>query len=207
MEKEEEKEKKKSGFATASLVLGIIGLCTSFIPIVNNLSFILALIGILFAIVSLIKKASKKMAIAGIIICILTCYFTVKSQEATVNSINDAFGEVESSLNDATGDNTDEIAEKYCDVSFGTIEVTTSYGFTEAKLPVTITNIGSESKSFSIQIEALDENGTRIETDTIYVSNLSAGQSAAENAFTIISSDTAKQLKTATFNVVSISMY
>lgn len=202
-----EVEKKKSGFGTASLVLGIIGLCTSFIPIVNNLSFILALIGILFAIVSLIKKASKKMAIAGIIICVITCYATVKAQEATVNAINDAFGEVESSFNDATGDNTEEIAKNNCDVSFGTIEVSTSYGYSEAKLPVTITNIGSESKSFTVQIEALDENGTRIETDTVYVSNLGAGQSAIENAFTLTSSDTAKQLKSATFNVVSISMY
>lgn len=45
-------EKKKSGFATAGLVLGIIGICTSFIPILNNISFILGLIGILFGIVS-----------------------------------------------------------------------------------------------------------------------------------------------------------
>ena len=27
---------KSSGFATAGLVLGIIGVCTSFIPIINN---------------------------------------------------------------------------------------------------------------------------------------------------------------------------
>ena len=44
-------EIKKSGFATAGLVLGIIGICTSFIPIVNNLSFVLGLIGILFGVV------------------------------------------------------------------------------------------------------------------------------------------------------------
>lgn len=31
-------ERKKSGFGTAGLVLGIIGVCTSFIPIVNNVS-------------------------------------------------------------------------------------------------------------------------------------------------------------------------
>ena len=52
-----EETKKKSGFATAGLVLGIIGLCTSFIPIINNVSFILALIGGIFAIISLFKKA------------------------------------------------------------------------------------------------------------------------------------------------------
>lgn len=63
-------EKKKSGFATAGLVVGIIGICTSFIPIVNNASFILALLGIIFGIISLIKNASKGQAIAGIIISI-----------------------------------------------------------------------------------------------------------------------------------------
>ena len=59
-------ERKKSGFGTAGLVLGIIGVCTSFIPIVNNVSFVLGLIGGILAIVSLIKKASKGQAIAGV---------------------------------------------------------------------------------------------------------------------------------------------
>ncbi len=53
----EHSEKEKSGFGTASLVLGIIGICTSFIPIINNLSFVLGLMGLLF--ISSIKKASK----------------------------------------------------------------------------------------------------------------------------------------------------
>ena len=32
-------ENKKSGLATAGLVLGIIGICLSFIPIINNAAF------------------------------------------------------------------------------------------------------------------------------------------------------------------------
>ena len=44
----EHSEKEKSGFGTASLVLEIIGICTSFIPIINNLSFVLGLMGLLF---------------------------------------------------------------------------------------------------------------------------------------------------------------
>ncbi len=59
----EHSEKEKSGFGTASLVLGIIGICTSFIPIINNLSFVLGLMGLLFAIISSIKKASKGQTI------------------------------------------------------------------------------------------------------------------------------------------------
>lgn len=53
----EHSEKEKSGFGTASLVLGIIGICTSFIPIINNLSFVLGLMGLLF--ISSIKKLVK----------------------------------------------------------------------------------------------------------------------------------------------------
>ena len=36
-----DKTKKKSGLATASLVLGFIGAVLSFIPIINNIAFIL----------------------------------------------------------------------------------------------------------------------------------------------------------------------
>ena len=79
-------ETNKSGFATAGLVLGIIGMCTSFIPIVNNLSFVIALIGISFGIVSLLKKASKGQAIAGIIICVLAIVITINSQQALSDS-------------------------------------------------------------------------------------------------------------------------
>ncbi len=83
-------ETKKSGFATAGLVLGIIGLCTSFIPIINNVSFILALIGGIFAIVSLIKKASKGMAIASIIICVITGVVVLQSQKTLSDTLNNA---------------------------------------------------------------------------------------------------------------------
>lgn len=49
-------EKKKSGLATAGMVLGIVGICTSFIPFINNLSFIMAIIAFIFGIISLVKK-------------------------------------------------------------------------------------------------------------------------------------------------------
>lgn len=204
----EEKEKKKSGFATAALVLGIIGLCTSFIPIVNNLSFILALIGILFALVSLIKKASKKMAIASILICILTCYFTIKAQEATVDALNDTFNAVDSNLSDITGDNTDDILKNSCDVTIGNFEVIEgSYGIDDTKLSVTVKNKTSENKSFSIQIEAVNPDGSRITTDYVYANNLTAGQSQNFECFQFVSSDDLESLKNATFNIVEVSMY
>ena len=69
-------KEKRSGFATAALVLGIIGICLSFIPILNNASFFLGILAVIFAIVALIKKASKGKAIAGLILGIC-CYYII----------------------------------------------------------------------------------------------------------------------------------
>lgn len=197
--------KKKSGFATAALVLGIIGLCTSFIPIFNNVSFILALIGVLFAIVALVQKASRKMAIVAIIVCILTCVYTIKAQEATVKSINDAVDNVEKELN---GDSTEDILKNSCDVTFGQFETTSSdFRIMSTKLSVTVKNKSSETKSFSIKVEAVNSDGSRIETDTVYIDSLNAGQTQEASCFQFVSSDKVESLKNATFKVVEISMY
>lgn len=196
--------KKKSGFATAGLVLGIIGICTSFIPIVNNVSFILGLIGIIFGIVSLIKKASKGQAIVGVILCILAIAITINSQQALSDSLN----EVSSNLDKATGSSTEEILTNDANVELGNFEVTKgSYGITNTKLTVKVTNKTSEKKSFSFHIEAVDDAGTRINEDYVYANNLAAGQSQNFDIFTLVSSDKIDTMKNATFKIIEASMY
>lgn len=196
--------KKKSGFATAGLVLGIIGICTSFIPIVNNVSFILGLIGIIFGIVSLIKKASKGQAIVGVILCILAIAITINSQQALSDSLN----EVSSNLDKATGSSTEEILANDANVELGNFEVTKgSYGITNTKLTVKVTNKTSEKKSFSFHIEAVDDAGTRINEDYVYANNLAAGQSQNFDIFTLVSSDKIDTMKNATFKIIEASMY
>ena len=56
----EKVENKKSGLATAGLVLGIIGICLSFIPILNNASFFLGILAVIFGIIPLIKKQVRE---------------------------------------------------------------------------------------------------------------------------------------------------
>ena len=161
-------EKRKSGFGTAGLVLGIIGICTSFIPIVNNLSFVLAIMGILFGIVSLAKKASKGQAIAGIIICVLAIVITINSQQA----LSDSLETISKDLNKATGSSTEEVLKNDVDVTLGKFEVTKDkYGITDTKLTVKVTNKTSETKSFDFHIEAVDSNGSRIAEDYVYANN------------------------------------
>lgn len=195
---------KKSGFATAGLVLGIIGICTSFIPFVNNLSFVLGLIGVIFTIISLIKKASKGQAIAGLILCALAIVITINSQKALSDSLN----EVSANLDKATGASTEEVLKNDVNVEMGEFKVTKdSYGITDTKLTVKITNKTNEKQSFNLHIEAIGTTGERIDEDYIYANDLGAGQSQSFDIFTFVTSDKINEMKNATFKIIEASMY
>ncbi len=193
-----------SGMAKASLVLGIVAMCTCFIPIINNASFIMGVLAAIFGIVALIKKQRKGKAITGLVLGILSVVITISLQ----NSWSKALDDLSDDLDTITGDNTEKVLKENVDVTFGSfIGNVDEYGFTDTKLPVNVTNKSNEKKSFSIEIEAIDSNGTRIDTDTIYISNLNPGQTQSETAFTFVSSDKVNSLKSAKFNVVKVSMY
>lgn len=194
---------KKSGFATAGLVLGIIGLCTSFIPIINNLSFVMGILAIIFGIIALTKKSGKGKVIASIILGILAIAITLNSQK----TLSDSLDAVSKDLDKISGNSTEEILANDVDVSIGKFEVTEGQYLTETKLVVKVTNKTSETKSFNIQIEAIDSDGSRITNDYIYANNLSAGQSQSFDTFNLMSSDQIEKLKNATFKVVEVSMY
>lgn len=86
-------EKKKSGFATAGLVLGIIAICFSFIPLVSYVSFVLGALAIIFSIVALAKRASKGMAIAGLIVAVIAVFMAYnmhKGLEKVVDEVSNA---------------------------------------------------------------------------------------------------------------------
>lgn len=196
-------EKKKSGLATAGLVLGIIGICTSFIPVINNVSFILGLIGTIFGIVALIKKASKGQAIAGIILCVLTIVITINSQKTLSDSLNTWSQD----LDKAAGNSTEEVLKNDVDIQLGNFQVTKGTYTTETVLKATVKNKTNDTKSFSIQVEAVDANGSRIANDYIYANNLNAGQSQEFKLFEYVESDKLNLMKNATFKIVEASMY
>lgn len=201
-------ENTKSGFAVASLVLGIIGVLFSLIPIINNASFIFGIIGLVLGIIGLIKKNKKGLAIAGVILCALAMIITLVSQQIYSKAFNEAADKASSSLDDATGDNTDDILGTKVTVDLGQFTMTDDqYGLNKSSLPVTVKNISDESKSFNIQIEAVDAAGNRIDTAYVIANELGAGQSQSFEEFTYVTSDKKDAMKTATFNVVQVQMY
>ena len=197
-------ETKNSGFATAGLVLGIIGACTSFIPIINNLSFILGILAIIFGIVALIKKSGKGKVIASIILGIVAIAITLSAQK----SVSDSLDNLSKDLDKVTGNSTEEVLANDAEVTLGSLEVTKGdYGITNTKLVVTVKNKTSEKKSYNFHIEALDSNGSRKGEDYVYANDLTAGQSQNFEIFTYISSDKLDAMKNATFKIVEASAY
>lgn len=198
----EQEVKKRSGLATAGMVLGIIGVCLSFIPVLNNAAFILGILAVIFGIVALIKKASLGKTLTALICGVLAIVITIASQAYFLKAIDDLADE----LGTLTGEQTDSILENNLDVTFGKFVVTEGDLLDDGVLKVTLKNKGSETASFSVVIEATDSDGKRIETDTIYANNLKAGQQQDLEAFTLVESDKYEALEKATFNVVEVSM-
>lgn len=196
-------ETNKTGIGTASLVLGIIGICTSFIPIINNLSFVMGLLSVIFGIIAFVKKDSKGKVITSIILGILAIAITINSQKA----LSDSLDAVSKELNKATGGSTEEILKNDVEVTLGKFQVTKGQYSTDTKLVVTVKNKTAETKSFSIQVEAVDANGSRINQDYVYANNLTAGQSQDVEIFNYVASDKLEAMKQATFKIVEASMY
>lgn len=75
----------QSAMAITGFVVGVIALLTSFIPIVNNISFFMALLALAFAIVGLVSthrktRRGKGLAVAGVIIAVLSGAIVLGSQ-------------------------------------------------------------------------------------------------------------------------------
>ena len=195
--------KRKNGLAIAALVLGIIGICLSFIPIVNNAAFVLGILSTVFGIIVLAKKRSLGKAITGIILGILAIVITVAMQSAMSKAIDESLDELDYML----GEKTEDILENSLDVKIGEFEVIEDEFWDESKLEVTLKNKSDKSASFDVTIEAVDKDGNRIDIDYIYVSNLGSGQSQKFDIFTLVTSDNYESMKKAKFRIVEVSMY
>lgn len=110
-------EKKKSGLATAGMVLGIVGACTSFIPIVNNISFILGILAIIFGIIEIIKKAGRGKAIAGLVLGIIAIVITINMQKAVSDALDTLSDDLNQIANSTQEENLD--LEKFNKIETG----------------------------------------------------------------------------------------
>ena len=197
---------EKSGFAKAAFILGIIGVVLAFIPLLNIVSFPLGALAILFAIIPIFKKQSIAMAIVGLILGITSIAIPISMYSAVSDAVDEASENINQTMDDMSGDNTEEILKNDVQVDLSEFTVIPgAYGLDSSELVVSVRNKMTESKSFTIKIEAVDADGKRIDDDTVYSNDLGAGQAQDFKAFSLISSDKYEALQSATFKIISVS--
>ena len=145
--------------------------------------------------------------VVGIICSILALTGSLMIAKSIPEVINKLESQVSSSYGSEDGGGTEEILAKYADVSFGNFEVTDGgYGIKNTCLDVTVKNKSSETKTYTVTIEAVDGSGTRLETDMVMAYSLTAGQEVKLKAFEYVESDKIAELKNAQFKVLKIEM-
>ncbi|WP_131811734.1 FxLYD domain-containing protein [Mycolicibacterium peregrinum] len=114
-------------------------------------------------------------------------------------------GDLNDSIANSSGANTEQILENELEVTFGEFTRTDTKYRKDGKLPVTFRNKSGEKASFYVQVEALDADGNRVAEDTASVTSLSPGQSTTEDLFTF--SEDVEKIQGATFRVASVSKH
>ena len=197
--------KASSGFASAALTLGIVGISTSFLPFVNCASIILGALAVIFGILALNKNVSLKKPITSLILgglSIIISLIVLVTMTITIIST------VQAKNNPSQEDDVEASSwEDDVEISFGSFEVTKGTYYSDTKLTVTVKNKSDKRRSFSIKVEAIDEEGYRLDTDYIYIQDLGAGQGEKVDIFTYVPEETIDEMKTASFRIVDVTVF
>lgn len=126
-----------SGMAIAGLVLGILAAVTSWMPIINNLSFVIAAVGAVLSVVGVVatvrgRKSGKGLAIAALVVNVVAIVVVLGTQSAMsaaideavdgpgVTSVSDASsGDTTGSSGGASGEGSDGVQEESLDLAVG----------------------------------------------------------------------------------------
>ncbi len=198
-------EKRNTGLSIAALVLGIVAILLSFIPVVNFISFITGILALIFGIISVVNKNTKNgFPITAIILASLAFIIAIVINVATVEVAKDASKE----LDKVKGNATEEVLKNDVEVTLGNLEITKDeYGLTDTQLVVTVKNTTDSTKSYNIQVEAIDSTGKRIEEGYVLINNLGPGQTTTDKIFEYIEDEKLEAMKTAKFKIAKASVY
>ena len=183
----------KSGFAIAGFVLGIIALFTSFVPIVNNISFFLAILGIIFAIVGFVgiakgKKSGKGFVIAALVICVVSCGAVLASQSAYSEALNSASSATTATSNTDSDGASNTAPTGAAKADFAISDEALNKDSYSATITGTLTNTTSQDKSYvGVTYNLYDKDGNLIGNASGGANGLKAGASWKFEAYAAVS--------------------
>ena len=190
----------------------------------DHSSFGFAILGFFVPIVGLIlfliyeRKKPKRAKSAGkgaligfitkiVLSVILVTLYIVFVTSLFSNITDNIYSNIPAIGNTFREETTEEILDKYVNVSFGEFKVSNNGYYFKTSLDITVKNKSEKQFTYYITIEAVDANGARIETDMVYADRLGAGQEIYLTAFEYVGQDKIDQFKNATFRVLEIDKY
>lgn len=171
-----------SAMAITGFVVGFIALGTSFMPIINNVSFFIGLAGIVLAIVGIVgtgkgKKKGRGMAVAGLVISIASLVVVLASQAFYSSVIDSAFDSAkakprptseQSAATDGSSVASGSVAaaEAAFVLTVDSVQQGSDYsGNPVAIATYTFTNNSTEDTSFMVSIsDKVFQNGVQLDT-------------------------------------------
>lgn len=210
-----DKSERTSGVVITGFIVAVLALLGSWMPILNNVSFVFAIISLFLGVIGFIairkgKRVGQGLAVATILLSIIAGGVVLATQSFYGKVADDASKSIDETTNDFNGNNTDKLLKTSVDVTLGQFVVNpgaeAEYTYDDTtELPVTIKNKAEEKASYTVKVEAVDASGVRIAEDTLFVSDLGAGQTVSEKAFKYVEPDKLEALKTATFKILEVS--
>lgn len=174
-----------SGMAIAGLVLGILAAVSSWIPIINNLSFVIAAVGAVLSVVGVVatvrgRKSGKGLAIAALVVNVVAIVVVLGTQSAMSAAIDEAAQEmvstdnvsVQTSASNGQAEGDSDSSEQSYSIS-DVVMTGDSYSTT---ISGTFTNNTDKEIGYvQVGYRLLDADGAQIATAYANTNNLSAG--------------------------------
>lgn len=170
-------KKPTSGLAVAGLVTGIIALVSSFVPLLNLLSFPFVILAIVFGGIGLWQvskgaKGGKGLAVSGLVLGVLALVVTLamygtaggNAADTTASGVSGGAGASEQAAEPQAADQSEPAASSYA-VTIDGCRVTEDYeGNPAAVVAYTFTNNSDETTSAAVAVHAQAfQNGTELE--------------------------------------------
>lgn len=207
MEEIKTEAENDKNFCITSLVLSIVAIPISLISKVNSVALCIGIAALVLSITAFIRRSNRRLNIISLITAILVIIFILIIQSIFTRRTSNILSSSKTTYADKE---TLKVLEKELDIKpsmFVIWDNVREGGIKETHLHITITNKSTETKSFIIELEAVDTEGNILETDVIGINALEPGQIEKVKAFTNVKKENIEALRTADFKVSKAASY
>ncbi|MCR4924699.1 MAG: hypothetical protein K5917_00260, partial [Clostridiales bacterium] len=167
----------------------------------------------LFSAFGLKEKSAKAKSIISLVLAILAVVVAIGVRTFSYIKLYGYFSDIfhfevyNSEASSEETAKTQKILEQYLDADLSEFKVDEDEVVLRGEAVLTLTNKSKKRHSFYVFVEAVDENGTTIGYDPVFVESLKSGQTKRFRVFEKIGTENVEQYKNVKLKITKASMY